>query len=107
MTKKYIRLIVNVPVNHADAVREALGKAGAGQIGSYGFCSFSIKGIGRYIPFKGAHPAIGEVGHLESVEEEQIETFCDEAILESVIRELKAAHPYEEPAITLHPIEIV
>lgn len=63
---KLVKFVVFVPETHANAVREAMGKAGAGASGNYNFCSFSIKGIGRFKPLEGANPAIGEVGKLES-----------------------------------------
>ena len=66
---KIFKIVVFVPESHTDIVREAMGKAGAGKIGNYTFCSFSSKGIGRFKPEEGAHPAIGEIGKLEAVEE--------------------------------------
>lgn len=104
---KYMHISVNVPLTHADAMREALGKAGAGKIGAYSFCSFSTLGTGRSLPLEGAHPAIGTVGRLETIEEEKIETFCNPEILQEVIDVIRDVHPYEEPAITYFPIEVV
>ena len=104
---KYYALTVNTPEKDCDKVREAMGKAGAGLIGSYGFCSFSHKGIGRSLPLNGANPAIGEVGKMEAIPEEKIETFCTEDKLKAVIKAIKESHPYEEPAITYFPVEIV
>ena len=66
---KQYKIVVYVPEDHADAVREAMGKAGGGQIGKYTFCTFTSKGIGRFKPGEGANPTIGEVGKLEAVEE--------------------------------------
>src|SRR3989344_4652570 len=71
-----VKIVVFVPASHTDIVREAMGKAGAGKIGNYTNCSFSSKGIGRFKPEAGANPTIGEVGKLESVEEERIEMMC-------------------------------
>lgn len=92
------KLIVTVPEADADAVRRAMGDAGAGKIGNYAFCSFSSKGVGRFLPTEGAHPAIGSVGTLESVAEERIEVTVDGAVLDDVIAAIKRAHPYEEVA---------
>ncbi len=99
-------LVFAVPVTHAALVREAVGKAGAGKQGNYSFCSFSVKGTGRFLPEAGANPAIGEVGKLEEVEEERVECLCDAERVDEVVAALKAAHPYEEPAFALYPIEI-
>lgn len=100
-----VKIVVFVPESHADAVREAMGKAGAGEIGNYTYCSFSSKGIGRFKPEKGAHPSIGEVGKLESVAEERIESVCERKNLADMIKEIKKAHPYEEVALDIYPLE--
>ena len=80
-----VKIVVFVPESHADAVREAMGKSGAGEIGNYTYCSFSSKGIGRFKPEEGAHPSIGEVGKFESVVEEKIETVCERKNLAEII----------------------
>lgn len=100
-----VKLVVFVPVTHADAVRQAMGEAGAGKIGNYTFCSFSSRGIGRFLPNAGANPAIGEVGRLESVDEERIEVVCERSTLHDVIAAMKSAHPYEEVAFDVYPLE--
>ncbi|MBU4142636.1 YqfO family protein [Patescibacteria group bacterium] len=100
-----VKIVVFVPESHADKVREAMGKAGAGKIGNYTYCSFSSKGVGRFQPEKGAHPAIGEVGKLESVQEERIEVVCDRNLVKKVIAAIKKAHPYEEVALDIYPLE--
>ena len=100
-----VKIVVFVPESHADAVREAMGKAGAGEIGNYTYCSFSSKGIGRFKPEKGAHPSIGEVGKLESVAEKRIESVCERKNLADIIKEIKKAHPYEEVALDIYPLE--
>jgi hypothetical protein len=73
---KNVKIVVFVPESYTDIVREAIGKAGAGKIGNYTHCGFSSKGVGRFKPEDGAHPAIGKVGKLESVQEERIEFVC-------------------------------
>lgn len=100
-----VKIVVFVPESHADAVRDAMGKASAGKIGNYTYCSFSSKGIGRFKPEEGAHPNIGEVGKLESVEEERIEAVCERKNLADVIKAIKRAHPYEEVALDIYPLE--
>ena len=90
------KLIVNVPLTHADAVRHALGAAGAGAINNYSHCSFSMRGTGRFLPGEGANPHIGTVGKLEEVEEEQILVDVLHKDLKGVITALIDAHPYEE-----------
>ena len=77
-----VKLVVFVPETHASSIREVLGKNGAGKIGDYEYCTFSVKGIGRFLPLETAHPTIGEVGKLEEVLEERIETVCYKKDLE-------------------------
>ena len=100
-----VKIVVFVPESHADIVREALGKAGAGQLGNYTYCSFSSKGIGRFRPEEGAHPSIGKVGKFESVAEEKIEAVCERDKVVDVLRAIKAVHPYEEVALDIYPLE--
>lgn len=101
---EYITIVTVVPVTHADHVREAMGKAGAGKIGNYSHCSFSVRGIGRFKPEEGANPFLGEKGVLETVEEERIEVVVQKDHLEKVLEAIKKAHPYEETVIDIYPV---
>jgi hypothetical protein len=101
---EYVTIVMTVPETHADIVREAMGRAGAGRVGDYSHCSFSVKGIGRFMPLKGSNPHIGNEGVLEEVVEERIETVCSRDILDHVIAEIKKAHPYEETTIDIYPV---
>ncbi|MCL2714310.1 MAG: hypothetical protein FWD68_06945 [Alphaproteobacteria bacterium] len=104
--KRY-KIVVFVPETHAEQLREAMGAAGAGRIGNYSCCSFSVKGMGRFRPDAGANPAIGAVGSLEAVAEERIETVCGEENLKDVLRAIAEAHPYEEPATDIYALETI
>ncbi len=99
------KIVVYVPLTHADKVREAIGVAGGGKLGNYSFCSFSTKGIGRFKPEADAKPAIGEVGKFEEVEEERIEVTCDADLVGDVVAAIKQSHPYEEIAMDVYPLE--
>lgn len=104
----FVVIRVAVPVSHADAIRKALGDAGAGKQGNYAYCSGSHKVTGRFVPLEGAHPAIGAVGIPEVVEEEAIYTICHKEIVENIVAAIKKAHPYEEPPIDILPrLEVV
>ncbi|MDE1970166.1 MAG: hypothetical protein KGI50_01125 [Patescibacteria group bacterium] len=105
MKTEDVKLVVFVPLSHADIVRQTLGEAGAGKVGNYDFCSFSSRGIGRYRGNENSHPAIGKSGNYESVEEERIEAVVPRSILDEVIKKVKAVHPYEEVAFDIYPIE--
>lgn len=99
-----VKVVVFVPETHADAVRKAMGEAGAGWIGNYKYCSFSVKGTGRFLPMEKAHPTIGNIGKLEEVKEERIETVCYRDELDKVIKAIKCVHPYEEIALDVYPL---
>lgn len=113
---EFVKIVVFVPSTHAEKIREVLGHAGAGHVGKYDFCSFSVKGVGRFRPQKGAKPFIGkdapqganrasgEEGKVEQVAEERIETICHRSKLKKVLAAVKGAHPYEEPAIDVYAL---
>ena len=67
MNGKQYKLVFTVPTTHADAVRKAVGEAGAGKIGNYSFCSFSTKGTGQFKPEQGANPTIRNNLHCRGV----------------------------------------
>jgi len=102
---KNVKIVVFVPVSRADLVRKAMGKAGAGKIGNYSFCSFSTRGVGRFKPLAGAKPKIGKIGKLEKVIEERIEVVCPRKILKKVVAAIKKVHPYEEVALDVYPLQ--
>ena len=99
------KLVVYVSTTHAGVVREVIGEAGGGKLGNYSFCSFSIKGTGRFKPEQGANPTIGAVGKPEAVEEERIEVTCNADLLDTIIAAMKKAHPYEEVAYDVYSLE--
>ncbi|HSX07447.1 MAG TPA: hypothetical protein VLG11_00985 [Candidatus Saccharimonadales bacterium] len=104
MNFKRVRITTTIPAENADALREALGKAGAGVLGDYSFCSFTVTGQGRFKPSKDANPHIGEANKLEVVEEEQISVDCDLQGARHIVAALRQAHPYEEPLIDIVPL---
>lgn len=99
-----MKIVVTVPLSHADEVRTALAEAGAGKAGNYSHCSFSIRGTGRFLPQDGAQPHIGEVGKLESVAEERVEVLCERSGARKAVEAMLAAHPYEEPMYEIYPL---
>lgn len=104
MAGKLVKLVVFAPKSHAKSIRQALGKAGAGKMGRYAFASFSSHGVGRFLPLRGAKPALGKIGQLTLVAEERIETLCRKKDLAKVLAAVKKAHPYQEPAIDVYPL---
>lgn len=99
-----VKIIVTIPIENVDEVRNAICEAGAGVIGNYTHCSMSTKCVGTFKPTDEANPYIGEKNNLEFVEEEKLEVVCDVNIVKNVISKLREVHPYEEPAIDIIPL---
>ena len=99
------KLIFTIPPEYSEKARLAIGKAGAGKLGNYSFCSFTTRGVGRFKPEKGARPAVGEVGKLEAIEEDRIECQVDAEVVGDVLEALRGVHPYEEIVYDLFPLE--
>ena len=104
MSVKNYKLVVTVPLSHADSVRQAMGNAGAGVQGAYSHCSFSSRGIGRYQATDNATPFIGQAGQMNATEEERIEVTVEAGKLKAVYEAMLQAHPYEEVAYDLYTL---
>jgi hypothetical protein len=102
--QKRVMIVVNVPEVEADDLRKAIGDAGGGKLGNYSYCSFSVKGKGRFLPNQDANPTIGSVGQPELVDEERIEVSCNEEDAPILVKAIRIAHSYEEPAIAVYPL---
>ncbi|MEW5812661.1 MAG: Nif3-like dinuclear metal center hexameric protein [Actinomycetota bacterium] len=98
---------VYVPQDSVEAVRAAMFAAGAGQIGDYAQCSWSVSGVGQFLPLDGASPAIGAVGTVEQVAEDRVEMVAPGSRRATVLAALRAAHPYEEPAFDVVALQTV
>lgn len=99
------KIAVFIPTDHVDAVMNAMAEAGAGWIGNYSHCTFQVAGTGTFMPREGTNPFIGRQGNLERVAEVRLETIVPESIQSRVIRAMIDAHPYEEVAYDVYPLE--
>jgi len=100
------KLVVFVPEDAFDTVRQALADAGAGQIGEYEACAFAVEGTGFFKPGEGTNPHIGEAGgDVESAQERKLEVEVARWDLGDVMAALNEAHPYEEVAYDLYPVK--
>ena len=99
-----VKIIVTIPIENVEEVRNAICEAGAGVIGNYTCCSMSTRCVGTFKPNDSATPYIGKNNKLEFVEEEKIETVCNIKDVKRVISKLKEVHPYEEPVISIIPL---
>lgn len=99
------KLVTFVPVAHADQVRKALFDAGAGSIGNYDSCSFNANGTGTFRGNDQSNPFVGEKNQLHMEEETRIDTIFPKHIQARVIQALLNAHPYEEVAYDIYPLD--
>jgi hypothetical protein len=98
------KLVVFVPREALDMVRDALFAAGAGRIGNYERCSWYTAGTGTFLGGEGTEPAVGEAGREERVLELRLETIYPEERHDDVVAALREAHPYEEPAFDVYAV---
>ncbi|MEG1006638.1 MAG: Nif3-like dinuclear metal center hexameric protein [Bacteroides sp.] len=100
-----LKLVTFVPSAQADTVRKALFNAGCGTIGNYDSCSYNTKGEGTFRAGEGTNPFCGSIGELHHEEEVRIETIVPAFRKAEATRAVLAAHPYEEPAFDLYPLQ--
>ncbi len=98
------KLVVFVPAEALDSVRDAVFAAGAGRIGDYERCSWYTEGTGTFLGGEGTEPSIGEAGREERVPELRLETVFPADRHEQVVAALRGAHPYEEPAFDVYEL---
>ena len=99
------KIVTFVPLDHADKVRLAIFNAGAGQIGNYEQCSYNLEGFGTFKGSEETNPYAGEKGKLHIEKEIRIETIFPKAIQQKVVSAMIAAHPYEEVAYDIYPLD--
>jgi dinuclear metal center YbgI/SA1388 family protein len=99
------KLVFFVPEDDKENVLQVMHAAGAGNIGEYSDCSFQSKGTGFFTPSLKANPKIGKKNTPEQVEEIRVELIVPRHKIVSVVKAMKAAHPYEEVAHYIQAIE--
>ena len=102
---KLIKLVVYIPENHIEKVREAVFNAGAGFIGNYDRCGFMVSGTGSFRAGEKTNPYLGEKGKDHSEKEIRFETILFSHLKENVVNALLEAHPYEEVAYDIYSLE--
>jgi hypothetical protein len=98
------KLVVFVPREALDPVRDALFAAGAGRIGDYERCSWYTEGTGTFFGREGTEPSVGQAGREQRVAELRLETVFPEERQADVVEALRRAHPYEEPAFDVYAL---
>lgn len=102
---KTLKLSVIVPTSHCEAVQRALFEAGAGAIGNYDCCSFTVAGSGSFRAKDGANPFVGNIGEVHHEPEVRVDVILPRWKKHSVEMALIKAHPYEEPAYEFIALE--
>ena len=100
-----VKLVTFLPADDVDRVRSALSRAGAGRIGDYDQCSFTLAGEGTFRGSPSTNPAVGKADKFERVAELRLEMVCPAGALPDAVAALRDAHPYEEPAFDIYPLE--
>ena len=88
-------------------LKNALFKAGAGNIGNYDQCSFSNMGEGSYRGNEQSNPFLGEKGKLHTENETQISVVFESKNETAILQSLQEQHPYEEVAYEITTTENV
>lgn len=104
MSGELMKLETYVPTAHTEVLIEALGAAGAGSIGEYSNCSFTVNGTGRFEPSENADPFAGEKGSIHAEQEDKLEMIFQSSDRGVVMKELFKCHPYEEVAYNVIPL---
>ena len=104
MTSARRKLVVFVPEDALDAVRDAVFAAGAGRIGAYERCSWYTEGTGTFLGGEGTDPSVGTKGREERVMELRLETVFAADRQAEIGQAGRSAHPYAEPAFDIYPL---
>ena len=104
-TDNLLQMVVYVPTEFSEKVKNALFEAGAGNIGFYDECSFSIKGNGTFRPIEGSNPFSGTQNVRENADEEMISIIFEKFKKNRIFAAMKSAHPYEEVAYQIYSLE--
>ena len=85
------KLVVFVPPADTERLIDALAAAGAGAVGDYDRCAWTVAGTGTFRPLPGARPTLGRVGESEVVAESRVEMVVPARRRADVIAALRAA----------------
>ena len=105
LKNRLLKLVTFIPESHLEKVRSALFEAGAGIIGNYDQCGFTVAGKGSFRAGDSANPFAGEIGKTHFENEIRLETVLFSHAKKGVIKALLAIHPYEEVAYDLYPLD--
>ncbi len=99
------QLTVFVPKDYSEKVKEAMFSAGAGRIGFYDECSFTVNGKGTFRPVEGSNPFSGQQNIRENADEDMISVIFEGFKQGQIVSAMKTAHPYEEVAHQIYSLD--
>jgi len=99
------KIVVYCPVENSKDVREAMFKAGGGNIGNYSECSFNSNGEGTFTAGNNTKPFVGKKGVQHIEPETKIEIVAQNFQLSQIIDAMLNAHPYEEVAYDVYSLD--
>ena len=99
------KLVTYIPTSNAETLRQALFDVGAGSIGNYDHCSYTLEGTGSFRGNENSSPVIGEKGKTHYEKESEINITFPKHLEPLVIETLKNSHPYEEVAYEITTLE--
>ena len=99
------KLTTYVPKHEAEVLRNALFRAGAGNIGNYSNCSFNAEGIGTYKGNEASNPTKGKIGSTHYEDEVQVSMIYPKDSEQKVLSTLFRTHSYEEVAYEIATLE--
>lgn len=99
------QLTVFVPSEFSEKVKEAMFAAGAGSIGFYDECSFTVNGNGTFRPVEGSNPFSGQQNIRENADENMISVIFEGYKQGQIVAAMKQAHPYEEVAHQIYSLD--
>ncbi len=92
------KLTTYVPLDGVERLKQALFKAGAGDIGDYSNCSFATDGTGTFKANDDTNPAKGSIGKTHIEPEVMLSCVFGRENQHGIIKTLIGNHPYEEVA---------
>ncbi len=99
------KLVCYAPLKNAEKLRNALFKVGAGNIGNYSNCSFSVEGTGSFMGNEKSNPVVGKKGDTHFEAEVQIGVTYSKHNESNILKALFENHPYEEVAYEITTLE--
>ncbi len=98
------KLVTFAPTSSSATVKNAIFHAGAGHIGNYSECSFSVSGEGSFKGNEASVPHIGKKGERHLEKEERIEVIFPSWKESAILSALVGTHPYEEVAYDIYSL---